>query len=120
MDDVHLQLILATPIPYHTIPGSICWGLLRNGNFSTKTATWAAHYLAIKNSLFWEYSWISHLNIMPKLKVFICQLCHASLPNRGTLLKRGLQIDPICPIFNADIKDLEHLFLRCPAAQEVW
>jgi len=120
LDDVHLQLILAKPIPSNPIPDSVCWGLSGNGGFSMKTATWAAHGVDIKNTPAWEYSWIWHLDIMPKLKVFLWQLCHASLPTKGTLLKRGLQIDPICPLCNADIEDMEHLFLRCPTAQEVW
>ena len=120
VDDVHLQLILTTPIPSSTILDFVCWELLGNGNFSTKTAAWAAHELDIKNSPPWEYSWIWHLDIMPKLKVFIWQLCHASLPTRGTLFKRVLQIDPICPLCNTNIEDMKHLFLRCHAAQEVW
>ena len=120
MDDATLQLILATPIPSNSIPDSVCWGLSGNGDFSTKTATWAAHGLDIKSSPPWEYSWIWHLDIMPKLKVFLWQLCHSSLPTRGTLLKRGLQIDPSCPLCNHHSEDLTHLFLRCPAIQEVW
>ena len=58
LDDASLQLILATPIPSSHIPDSVCWGLSGNGDFSTKTATWAAHGLALKNSLSWEYGWI--------------------------------------------------------------
>jgi len=50
VDDVHLQLILARPIPSNPIPDSVCWGLSENEDFSTKTATWAAHGLDIKNS----------------------------------------------------------------------
>ena len=119
VDDVHLQLILATPIPSHPIPDSDCWGLLGNGDFSTKTATWAAHGLDIKSSPSWEYSWIWHMDIMPKLKVFLWQLCHASLLTRGTLLKCGFQPDAICPICNANIEDMKHLFLQCPV-QDVW
>ena len=114
-----MQLVLATPIPFSPIPDSICWGLLENGDFSTKSATWAAHNLETKNSPSWEFSWIWRLDIMPKLKVCLWQLCHTSLPTRGTHLKRGLQIDPICPLCNADIEDMEYLFLQCHVAQEV-
>jgi len=35
-------------------------------------------------------------------------------------LKRGLQIDPICPLCHTNIEEVEHLFLQCPNAQEVW
>ena len=74
LDDVHLQLILATHIPSSPIPDFVCWGLLENGDFSTKTATWAAHGLDIQNTPAWEYNWIWHLDVMPKLKVFFWQL----------------------------------------------
>jgi len=39
LDDASLQLILATSIPSNSISDSVCWGLLGNGDFSTKTAT---------------------------------------------------------------------------------
>ena len=39
VDDVNLQLILATPIPCNPIPDSVCWGLSGNGDFSIKTTT---------------------------------------------------------------------------------
>ena len=56
---------------------------------------------------------------MPKLKIFLWKLCHASLPTRGTLLNRRLDIDPICPHYNIDIGDEEHLFLGCSITQHV-
>ena len=49
VDDVHLQLICARPIPSNTISDSIYWALFGNGDFSTKTATWVVHELDIKN-----------------------------------------------------------------------
>jgi len=45
VDSVHLQLILATPIPTTLIPDSLCWGLFGNGRFSSKIATWVTHGL---------------------------------------------------------------------------
>ena len=40
-----LQAILATPIPSNPTPDSICWGLSASVEFSTKSATRAAHGL---------------------------------------------------------------------------
>jgi len=71
LDDVSLQLILVTPIPSNQIPDSVCWRPSGNRDFSTKTATWAAHGIDLKNSPSWEYGWIWKLDIMPKLKVFL-------------------------------------------------
>ena len=77
-----IQAILATPIPSNPIPDSICWGLTGSGEFATKSATWAAHRLDLHKSQSWNFSWIWNLDIMPKLKVFLWQLCHASLPTQ--------------------------------------
>ena len=120
VDNATLQLILATPLAINSVPDSICWGLSGNGEFSTKTATWAAHGIDLKNSPSWEFKWIWNLDIMPKLKVFLWQLCHSSLPTREILLRRGLQIDPICPLCNQHNEDLAHLFFRCPTVHNVW
>ena len=87
VDEDILKLILATPIPFNPILDSVCWGLSGNGLFSTKSATWAAHDLNLVASPSWPFHWIWHLDIMPKLKLFLWQLCHASLPTRGTLSK---------------------------------
>jgi len=120
VSDPLLQLILATPIPYNDIPNFICWGLSVNCNFSTKSATWLAPELNLTNSPSWEFSWIWKLDVMPKLKIFLWQLCHALLSTRVVLLKRELQIDPLCPHRHIEIDDMEHLFLGCPIVNHVW
>ena len=120
VDTNSLQLILATPIPSNQLPDSICWGLSSTDNFSSKSATWLAHGLDLTTATPWEFSWIWTLDVMPKLKIFLWQLCHASLPTRGILLKGGLQIDPLCPHCLSDIEDMEHLFLGCPSVSQVW
>jgi len=51
VDDVHLQLILVTPIPSNPILDFVCGSLSGNCDFYTKTATWPTHGLDIKNSL---------------------------------------------------------------------
>jgi len=40
--------------------------------------------------------------------------------HQGGSLKRGLQIDLICPPRNTKIKDVEHLFFQCHTAEGVW
>ena len=120
VDSVHLQLILTTHIHANSIPDSVCWGLSRNGNFFTKTANWATHGLDPVNPLVWEYNWIRKLDIMSKLKNFIWQLCHASLPTRGTLVQRGMNIDSRYPFCQSGTEDTDHLFLGCNISQDCW
>jgi len=57
---------------------------------------------------------------MPKIKIFLWQLCHNALPSRGNLLRRGIQIDPVCEACALDIEDVDHLFMDCPLARKVW
>jgi len=52
VDSVHLQWILATPIPVNSIPDSVCWELSENIQFFTKSATWAAHGLDLSTYLY--------------------------------------------------------------------
>jgi len=39
---------------------------------------------------------------------------------RGTLLKRGLNINPSCPLSLDDIESIEHLFKDCQLVKKVW
>ena len=57
---------------------------------------------------------------MLKIKVFLWQLCHKAIPVRGLLLRKGLQIDPICPICLDDLESMEHLFNQCCLINKVW
>jgi len=54
------------------------------------------------------------------MKVFLWQLFHKSLLARGTLLKRGLNINASCPICLGDIESIEHLFKDCQMVKKVW
>ena len=107
------------PIPITDVPDSFCWGLTGNGSFTIKSATWKAHDLS-SDQLAWKYKWLWKLNVMPKIKVFLWQLCHNSLPSRGTLFRRGLQLDPTCPACLNDVEDTDHIFLHCPMARHIW
>jgi len=49
---------------------------------------------------------------MPKIKIFLCQL--------GTLLRRGIQLDPLFLTCLNDLEDSDHIFLHCPMTHEVW
>jgi len=98
-------------IPSSNIEDSVCWGLNSLGEFSTKSATWLAHGTKPLSHPDWEYKWIWKIDTMPKLQIFLWQIFHHALPVRGSLFKRGLNIDPTCPLCMDDIESLDHLFL---------
>ena len=114
-----VQKILGLPIPLTDIKDSFCWGLSTSGAFTTKTASWLAHG-HVHNDALWPYKGIWKLDIMPKIKIFLWQMCHNALPVRGTLIRRGCQLDPTCPLCANDIESSEHLFQDCPQTRQIW
>jgi len=99
---------------------SFCWGLSNSGAFTTKSATWLAHGDNSSERLPWQYKWIWNINTMPKIKVFLWQLYHNALPIRRTLLRRGCNIDPLCPLCEDEVESIDHLFKGCSATPRVW
>ena len=57
---------------------------------------------------------------MPKLKVFLWQICHDALATRTNLLKRGLNLDPICPLCHSELESISHLFTQCFITKGTW
>ena len=47
-------------------------------------------------------------------------MCHNALPVRGTLYRRGCQLQPQCPLCATDIESIDHLFQGCPPILTIW
>lgn len=45
---------------------------------------------------------------------------HDSHPLRYNLLRRGMKIDPICPVCGRDDENGGHLFFKCRLAKQTW
>jgi len=115
-----IQLIQRIPLPITNVVDSFGWGYSGSGEFTTKSATWQAHDHISRDQPLWRFKWIWKLDVMPKIKIFLWQLCHNALPSRATLLRRGMQLDPVCKSCTLDIEDTDHIFLHCPAVHSVW
>ena len=114
-----VQKILGIPIPLTDINDSFCWGLSSSGSFTTKSATWLAQGIEQEEPP-WPFKGIWKLDIVPKIKIFLWQMCHNALPLRGTLFRCGCQLDPQCPLCMTDIESIEHLFQDGPQIQTIW
>jgi len=116
----HHIVDIVSNIPLHIDPfkDEWCWSLTRNGMFSTKSATWMCHDLDRTST--WEGKWIWKINLPPKIKIFLWQIYHNSLPIRGTLLRRGMHIDVTCLLCQGDIESFDHLYIQCPCPKNIW
>jgi len=92
-----VRLVLAVPIPLTNMEDSFCWGFTGSGDFTTKFATWRAHDNITHDQESWKFNWIWKLNVMPKIRIFLWQLCHNVLPTRANLLRKGIFVDPVSP-----------------------
>jgi len=82
-----INKIIGIDIPHNHIEDSFCWGINSSGEFNTKSATWIAHKSQPLQKPDWQFKWIWKLDIMPKIKIFLWQICHKALPVRRTLLQ---------------------------------
>jgi len=57
---------------------------------------------------------------LPKIKFFLWQCCHLSLPVRAILFKRGMDIPFLCPMCNNAPETILHTLRDCPTAQVLW
>src|ERR1044072_6192297 len=46
--------------------------------------------------------------------------CYDMLPVCANLLRRGVQVEPLCPICKEEPETVAHMLLTCPAAKVVW
>ena len=67
-----------------------------------------------------QCKWIWNIDTIPKINVFLWQLCHNALPVKSTLLRRGCNIDPRCPLFVDKVESTYHLFGGYPSTSRVW
>jgi len=112
--------IIRIPIPITEIKDSYCWGLNSTGTFTTRSATWLAHDQQFFQKQPWQFKWIWKIDTMPKIKIFLWQMCHNALSVRGMSLRWGCHIDPQCPLCLEDIESTDHLFGGCTNTYAVW
>lgn len=114
-----IQRTIGIPLSQTEDEDSFCWGLTGSRLFTMKSATWAAHTNFDFTNTKWPFNWIWKLDVMPKLRIFLWQTLLNALPVRGVLLRRGMMIDPTCPLCGEDIETIDHLFWECSTTKRV-
>jgi hypothetical protein len=119
--------ILSIPLSHRLPEDKIIWCCEKNGEFSVRSAY---HLLADKkncnqpgpSSIYQESLWakIWKAPIPNVIRNFLWRLVKHILPSRARLVKKGLDVDPCCPLCYQQIEDYEHLFMVCPLAKLTW
>ena len=115
-----IKNIQGITISSHDMKDWSCWGLNSSGKFSTKSATWMAHDPQSFHNYNWIHKWIWKIDTMPKIKVFLWQVCHKAIPAKGLLLAMGLHINPSYSLCLDDIESIDHLFKERCMTKKVW
>lgn len=70
------------------------------------------------NSLPWNKLW--NLNIPQKIKHFIWKACHEAIPIKMNLIKKGINTNPICNIYNKENETTLHRLVTCSETRKIW
>jgi len=125
------KIILALPLNENW-PNLLAWHYDSKGIFSVKGAYKVcredklrkrAHGSAQSNSNgsedpLWQKIW--NLNCPSKVKHFVWRFAQNSHPLRSNLIRRGMRIDPKCPVCNRFDEDGGHLFFKCKTVRHIW
>uniref|UniRef100_A0A2N9F8F6 RNase H type-1 domain-containing protein n=1 Tax=Fagus sylvatica TaxID=28930 RepID=A0A2N9F8F6_FAGSY len=91
------------------------------GDFSSKLALQLAnkHPFVLSSNLS-DPSWIWKVDASPRIRFFLWQCYHDSVPMRDTLLARGLNIPHGCPRCSCPFESLSHTLRDCPDSISIW
>ena len=112
----------ATPIPFsNQREEKLSWGLSLSGEFKLKDAYHIANANDPKSmNQHYNEEWIWKIRALPKIKFFLWQCSHDSIPNHILLANRGMNISPLCPTCNSAPETIIHALRNCPKAQSLW
>ncbi|GAV75808.1 zf-RVT domain-containing protein, partial [Cephalotus follicularis] len=60
------------------------------------------------------------LSLPNKIKIFIWRAYHEALPLKSNLVRRGINVKPLCPVYEICDETAQHLFLEFECAKEIW
>ncbi|KAK2646575.1 hypothetical protein Ddye_021770 [Dipteronia dyeriana] len=115
--DVHG--ILQIPIGMCGVEDPKVWHFNKNGVFYVKSGYWVGRNLCNKNCQpsahvtvdWWKWMWM--LDIPSKIKLFIWKACHAWIPTKANLCRKGINCDDICLVCNKKSESTLHSILDC-------
>ena len=99
----------------------IAWASSPNRDFKLKEAD----KLACMDNDNYPYGsftrqWVWKTITLPKIKCFLWQCLHKSIPVKEVLTARGLNVPLCCPICNSATKSILHMLRDCPQVRAFW
>ena len=64
--------------------------------------------------------WIWGVPSIPKIKCFLWQCYHKSIPVSSLLAARGMEISTVCRLCNSGTKTILHVLRDCQDARNLW
>ena len=107
--------ILASPLSSRNLDDQLIWHHNKNKIYSLKSGYNMAFSRILCNSNMFpsssihrSWSWIWHLKIPPKGRVFLWKVFKKILPISSNLISRGVVLYPICARCGQEIESAEH------------
>ncbi|KAK6126675.1 hypothetical protein DH2020_039583 [Rehmannia glutinosa] len=125
--DIDANRILKMHLSPRLPPDKHVWLHSKSGLLSVKSAYHWIHERSAElhtrpsqstNHSAWRQIW--NIRTIPKVKHFVWRACVEALPTKDGLLKRGVQVDPICDLCGEEPETQLHLFLECRVINQVW
>ena len=95
----------------------LAWGKSTHGGFELKSA----YQIAIGNEVApFSGQWEWKVNILPRIQTFVWMCLHNSIGIKECLAKRGVLVDPICPLCLSEPESIIHALRDCSKVREFW
>lgn len=120
--------IFQIPLTSFQVCDTLMWKDNRNGQYSVKSGYEQLRCLQntqqmigpsnSNGSKLWQKIWA--IGASPRCNELVWRACKEVLPVRTNLIRRSLNIDPICPCCGEEEETTIHALLKCEAVRRMW
>ena len=122
-----VDTILNMPLGYNLPEDKLIWIGNRRGDFTINSAYYITCSLVGAEETsesssgdprtpLWKKIW--HLKIPSKIQIFMWRACMNGLPTRLNLSRRGVNINPMFPIYDQEMETTTHALIQCELAKQ--
>lgn len=123
---VDRSLVWSVPLSALLRPDILVWHYDSCGSHSVRSAyhvEMESRVLAngskgLRNVTWWNKLW--YAKVPNKVKIHMWRAFHGALPVRNHLVRRGIDIDPVCPCCSEVLENVSHSLWTCEGARMVW